>query len=567
MAQSIDCCAERARPPGAKYSRLIALMLSAGALGSAHAFTFDTGNDDIKASWANTFKYSAGWRLGSIDPAVAGDPTTAQVNVNDGDNNFRRGAMISNRIDLLSELDLRYKDQFGFHLSGAGWYDAVYNHGNDNTATSGVNSVSVPYNQFTEATRQQAQTGEFRDAFGFANLHTGGVTTNIKLGQFTQLYGESLFFGYNGIAGAQTPLDLARALAVPNSQFKEIAMPVEQIAGTTEINPNLTVGAYYQFQWRKDRLPAAGSYFSFADFADAGGERLLLGPSPGGILALHRGTDIDPRKGGQGGVEVKFNSGNAEWGLYAAQFHDKLPQFYARPGVNAQGPYGAYLDAGDYVLVYGENIRTVGASVSTVLGETNVAAELSMRTNQPLVAKGITVVTGAASNGGSNPAYPVGNTLHLNISAISVYGASPLWQGASFVGELAYNHLLQVTRNPDQLDPLATRDATALQFVFQPEYFQVLPGLDLQVPIGVAYGIAGRSSVAGVAALMPPEHGGNITVGLKGNYQNTWQTSLNLTHYFGPSGAVIQPLGAPSLSYKNFLGDRDFVSLSIQRTF
>ena len=66
---------------------------------------------------------------------------------------------------------------------------------------------------------------------------------------------------------------------------------------------------------------------------------------------------------------------------------------------------------------------------------------------------------------------------------------------------------------------------------------------------------------------MPSEHGGNISIGIKGEYQKTWQTSLNYTHYYGPSGSVIQyNTPAPTLSYKNFLGDRDFLTLSVQRS-
>ncbi|MDE2584477.1 MAG: DUF1302 family protein, partial [Betaproteobacteria bacterium] len=85
---------------------------------------------------------------------------------------------------------------------------------------------------------------------------------------------------------------------------------------------------------------------------------------------------------------------------------------------------------------------------------------------------------------------------------------------------------------------------------------------------GVGYGINGRSSVAGVSALMPVEHGGNISIGIKGEYQKTWQMGLNYTHYYGPTGSVIKyGTAAPELSYKNFHGDRDFISLSVQRTF
>lgn len=541
------------------------LLGGVGVIGSAYAVGIETENPDIKMSWDNTFKYSAGWRVADVNTNIADNSIGPQANTNDGDLNFKKGGLISNRVDWLSELDLRYKNAYGLRISGAAWYDDVYNHSNDNAGALGgalVNSTSVAYNQFTDATRNlHGRKAEFRDAFVYGNFAPGEMNVNVKAGQFTQLYGETLFFGYNGIAAAQTPLDLVRALSVPNSQFKEIALPVKQLSTQIQINPNVTVGAYYQLEWKKNSIPAAGSYFSFADFADAGGESLILGPG----AAIRRGEDIKARDSGQGGAQVKFKSGDSEFGLYAAQFHDKMPQFYARPGVNAGGGF-----IGDYVLVYGENIKTYGASISTLLGETNVSGEISVRNNMPMVARGVTVVLpgNSISNGSDNPAYPVGDSLHLNMSAISVLGASPLWQGASFIGELAYNQRLKVTKNEDQLDPLATKSATAIQLVFQPEYFQVTPGLDIQVPIGVAYGISGRSSIAGASALMPSEGGGNFSIGVKGDYKKTWQGSLNFTHYFGSSGSVIKyDTAAPELSYQNFHGDRDFISLSIQRTF
>jgi hypothetical protein len=92
---------------------------------------------------------------------------------------------------------------------------------------------------------------------------------------------------------------------------------------------------------------------------DVGGESLILGPG----AVVFRGRDIEPRNSGQGGFQVKLKSGDTEYGFYAAQFHDKMPQFYARPGVNVQAG-----SVGDYVMVYAENIRTVGASVSTLVG-------------------------------------------------------------------------------------------------------------------------------------------------------------------------------------------------------
>lgn len=543
---------------GPNRFRLNALCLViAGACASMgasnlHAAQIDTGNPDLRISWDNTIKYSAAWRVAKQDSSVADASIGPQLNTNDGDRNFSRG-LISNRLDLLSEFDLRYKRNYGLRLSAAAWYDDVYNRGNDNPKDGWLNSKVSREDRFSKDTRKlHGRKAELLDAFVYGRYDLGGMPLNVRAGRFTQLYGESLFFGNNGIAGAQTSLDLIKALSVPNSQFKEIMRPTGQVSGQLQISQNVSVGAYYQLEWRKSRIPAAGSYFSFADFIDKGGDYLYVGP----LGRLSRAGDKDARNSGQGGVQVKIKSGEFEYGIYAAQYHDKMPQFYVYP------------DTLRYEQVFAENIRTVGFSVSTLVGETNVAAEMSYRHDMPLVASGNTVIVPELmrSNGGKRAAFPKGKTAHFNLSAISLFNEGPLWDGASFIGEFAFNRRLSVTDNRAQLDPLATRDAGALQFVFTPEYFQVMPGLDLQVPVGASYGLFGRSSVNGV--LMPSHKGGNFSVGVKAEYMKKVQASLNFTHFYGSSGSIIKyGTDEPELSYKNFHGDRDFVSFSIQRTF
>lgn len=530
--------------------------------GPVEAMTIDSGNRDIRMSWNNTLKYSAAWRVEDQDPQVADNSIGPQANTNDGDLNFDKG-LISNRVDLLSEFNFNYDRRYGFRLSGAAWYDSVYNTEHDNPGVLGgalYNPRSVDTDEFTDATEElHGQDAELLDAFVFGNFYLGQKSLNVKVGRFTQLYGQSLFFGSNGVAAAQTSLDLVKALSVPSSRFQEILRPINQFSAQLQLSPEISVGAYYQFEWRETRLPASGSYFSFADFADKGGETIILGPGQ----SVFRGNDQEASDGGQFGAQIKLKSGDYDFGLYAAQYHDKMPQFYVRPGVNVQTG-----SIGDYVLTYAEDIKMVGASVSTLLGEANVAAEISFRDDMPLVASGNTVILpgNTSADNSDNAAYPVGRTFHANLSVINVFNESALWDGASLLAEMAFNRRLSISENADQLDPIATRDATAVQFLFTPEFFQVAPGLDLKAPIGVSYGVDGRSSVNG--ALFPSEHGGNISIGLTADYQRTWQAGLSFTHYYGPAGSIIKyNTAAPELSYKNFHGDRDFISLSVQRTF
>ena len=529
-----------------RLGRLSALSLALLGAGSAQAMSIDSGVSDLQLRWDNTMRYSNAWRLNKIDDETAA--SADNPNIDDGDRNFSRG-LVSNRFDLLSEFDLRYKRDYGLRVSAAAWYDSVYNENNDNNGRTFVNSQSVASDEFTSDTEKlHGRKAEFLDAFVYGRFGLGDTSLNLKAGQFAQIYGESLFFGTNGIAAAQLSPDVIKATSVPGSQVKEIMMPSKQVSALWQLNQDLTLGAYYQLEWRKARLPAAGSYFSFADFVDEGGEALL---TPFGLL--RRGDDLDAKDSGQGGVQVKYKAGDYEFGVYAAVFHDRFPQFYARPG------------EGDYRLVYGENIKTFGASVSTLIGESNIAAEVSVRQDMPLVATGNTVFLAAGSNADNNdhPAYPVGDTLHANVSAINVFPANALWQGASLTGELAFNRRLSISRNADALDPNATRDATAMRVQFQPEYFQVLPQVDVQIPINIGYGLSGRSSVNGAG--FPAEHGGDFSIGLKADYQKTWYAAVNYTNFFGSAGGVVN--GAAELSYDQVYRDRDFISFSIQRSF
>lgn len=541
-----------------------AMALAVGIVGanSASAMNIDVGNRDIRLSWNSTAKYSAAWRLKDPDPEIANDSPGLQANTNDGDLNFDKG-LISNRVDLLTEFNFDYKRRYGFRLSGAAWYDDVYNNKHDNPGDLGgalYNPRSVDTDEFTDDTKElHGRDAEILDAFVFGNVYLGQKSLNVKAGRFTQLYGQSLFFGSNGIAAAQTSLDLVKALSVPNSKFQEILRPVNQVSAQFQFNTELSVGAYYQLEWRKTRVHASGSYFSFSDFIDDGGESFLLAPGQ----AVFRGNDIEPSDGGQFGIQVLGKVDNVDLGFYAAQYHDKLPQFYIRPGVNAEPG-----SVGDYVLVYGEDIRTIGASASALVGEMNIAGEVSFRDNMPLVAHASTVVLpgNTTADNDKNAAYPVGRTFHANLSVVNVLAESAAWDVATILAEIAFNRRLSIDENADQLDPAATRDATAVQVLFTPEYFQVAPGWDLKTPIGAGYGIDGRSSVNG--ALFPPEHGGNVTFGLTVDYQRTWQAGLNYTHYFGSDGSVItNGEEGPELSYKNFHGDRDFIAFSVQRSF
>jgi hypothetical protein len=553
-----------------------------------HAMDIDVGNPDVALRWDNTLKVSAAWRLKNASPELL-----ANSNTDDGDRNFGKG-LVSSRIDWLTEADVTWRKRYGARISGAAWYDAVYNRGNDNPGFAGgafPNQVSVPADEFTDDTRRlHGRKAEILDAFAFASTEIGEARASLRLGRHSVLWGESLFFGANAIAGGQSPVDVTKLLSVPGTQFKEAIRPVPQLSAQLQLTSAFSLGAYYQFRWDKNRLPAVGSYFSAVDTAPNGGEQILLPQAASGGAFLDgnapRQADLRAKNSGQGGVQLRYHGEDTDFGAYLIRFHDKSFQQVANLGVRsvinvpgpgcvvsgsfATGPASCGLVApASYRLIYHEGITALGFSASRTFGEVNLAGEVSYRHNMDLASSQASDASGlgaAPTDNGDNPGYAVGNTLHVNLSTLWQVPATPLFREATLAGEIAWNRVLKVTRNAAALDPHATRDAVSLRMVMEPIYRQVVGGLDLGVPIGLGWSPKGSRSMALGPGVMPPEGGGDISLGLNGTYLDAWRFSVGWTHYFGASGTFIE--GSDNhYSYRQSLKDRDFVSLSLRRTF
>ena len=574
---------------------LVAIAAALTWLPAARAIDIDSPLPDYKIRLDLTAKYSSAWRLQNPSNALTGldvavDPGTA--NEDDGDHNFKKG-LISSRFDLLAELDISGPN-FGGRISGTAWRDSVYLRDNayagtplvvggvpTGTVVSTANNLpSEQPNQFLPSTRrEEGRDAELMDAFVFAKGSIGDMDGTLRIGRHTLLYGESVFFGQNGIANAQGPVDIARILSVPGWQFKEVLLPVRQVSGSLRVADGLSLGGYLQTEWRASRLPGVGSYFSNQDYLPDTGVVNFGTDAQGNpiLLPYDKSKDLTPGNHGQGGMQLRWtpSGGEYEFGLYAAQYHDKTPSALIFDFAN-----------GDVHLAYARDIRTVGASVSSSIGQLNWAVEGSLRWNAPLTSDpavlGVGAITTCDNDSSDQPCYAVGRTAHLQASGVYVLQQGPLWGGGVVLAELSYNNTLKVTKDIfaaadgssqgiGGLDPHTTKGAFAYRMLFSPQYFQVLPGLDLSVPIGLGYNFGGRSSAvsnfAGGAS-----NAGDYSIGLQGTYQNTWNVGLNYTDYLGKAKTYTETLAAGTaspreLSFGQSLKDRRYVSLAVSRTF
>jgi hypothetical protein len=507
------------------------------------AVTFDTGNPDWKVAWDNTFTYSAVYRLSDQDDSLISDK-----NMDDGNRNFDSG-LVMNRIDLFSELDVTYK-RFGIRLSGAGWYDQVYNDSNDNDSPGTVNQLSKDNDEFSDDTEElHGRYAELLDAFTFGGFYLGDMKLTYRAGQFAQWWGESFFFGGNGVAAGLAPVDLPKVGTMPNAQGKEMIIPIPQVSTTLQMTSNLELGAYYQFKWKPGRWFGSGSYFAFVDLiGTAEPEFLIVGPDNAGPVAL-RGDDQDARDDGQYGVKLKYTTPNGiDLGLYYLNYHwkeiggDNLALRFPAPGPPTE-----------FFLFYPEDIKLYGISANAAIGIWTIGAEITYRTDNVLNAAGPDVILSSSAAASAVR----GETLHYNLNFFMPGLPGNFFSdSADFIFEIGGNKLEKVTENKDNLDPNADEYAWEAKAVYTPKWNQVLPGLNLTMPMGFTY--VGPHLTSAANSFFPYYDGGDWNIGIGGTYNNVWDFELTYRNFWGGSGDP--ETGNPWC-------DRDYISFFIRRAF
>ena len=272
---------------------LLACAIGLLALPGAQAFEVDTGNEDWAVRLDNTVKYNYGVRTESADKRMLATP-----NNNDGDYNFRKaGTNITNRVDLLTELDVIYQGNMGFRVSAASWYDKAYDNTgsnsnpfvNGNGDSSGINPslnglpgtgtpLGSPHLSNYAQRYYSGPSGEVLDAFVFMRTEVGDSSElSGKLGQHNLFWGETLLNPVHSLSYGQSGLDLAKLAASPGTEAKELFVPRNQLSTSFLVNPELTIGAQYFLDWDAARLPEAGTYYGGSDVVGEGAQSFLLG--------------------------------------------------------------------------------------------------------------------------------------------------------------------------------------------------------------------------------------------------------------------------------------------------
>lgn len=578
-----------------KYTRqlwiLASVVISLGSGTAAVAFEIPTSSEDVVLRWDNTLRYTLSQRVKSKENAYIANP-----NNDDGDRNFGNG-IISNRLDLLSEADLIYKKAYGVHFSGAAWYDQAYDSvGNSSVITSNNLRNGQPSNGLNNDSKDRFRgpNGELLDAFVFGKFDIGGVPLNVKVGRHTIYWGESLLVGgfTHGIAYAQMPIDIAKALAMPGVEAKEVFRPLNSISFQVQPADTLSIAGQYYLQWEENRFPGAGTYLAGSDVQLNGNDgSLIAGFDPAvGFLRATKGSNIEPDGTRDWGLAVRWAPEALEGtiGLYYRNFSDKFPQLHLQPGVipgvgvvdpSVVDP--AHGIIGKYHLAYAQNIDLYGVSLSKQILGVSVGAELSYRENMPLVSDPVTIlpaalvpaVSGSISGlpGEGQTGGARGTTWHGLVNFLGTINKTPLFDSAVWNMEFVWNRLDHITQGAavfkgrsgyNEIDK-PTKDFFGGAVNFTPTWYQVFPGVDMTMPLSVSSGLSGNSCVTAGGN----KNTGSWGAGIGADIFSKYKVDLKYVDFFGDysttsTGAVNVANGSSAL-----LTDRGFVTLTLKATF
>lgn len=540
---------------------LASTLVLAPLTATAAEFEFDNG---IDVSLDSTLTLGAQWRVENRDDDLTGnalraavlddpflpltDPAfvereTVKLNGDDGNNNFSTG-LISNRVTLLVDMDVRWRD-YGFFVRGRAFYDAVYRDDDtdlDAALYPGYNSGSLyggdaSLGEYPRRTRDtHGDTIDLLDAFAYGSWELPGYRLlELRIGRQVINWGESTF--YQGINSIQNRVD-AQAANVPGVEVKEIFLPTGAIYLQVDVQDNLTLESYYQYEWLKNDLNGVGSFYSYTDQVGPGAYTFII-PTPDSPLVpaairgnafqlrgVPRRADVEASDNGQWGVALHYLTGN-NWdvGLYHAVGHDKKPSFALDYIEVAGSPQPVPVD---YRLRYYENIKASAASFTTVIGATNVQGEVSFLDGTPMV------------DAAGDPTRE--NLLKLQLGGSHVLGPTFWYDDAN----IAFEGFYATVTSTD--DDALREDDSAWGYSLLAEFTRnnVMQGWDLKVPVYFKHDVDGL-----VRELQVYDQARVVSIGLKGVYLNNLTTELTYSIYAGGGTA-------------NLLRDRDNIALTLK---
>lgn len=344
---------------GFAFAGVLPLLVAA----QAQAVEFSFADNEITGSIDTTVSYGQLWRV------QGQDKTNNDINTNDGNRNFDTG-LVSEVFKITTDLEASYQN-YGVFIRGTAFYDTqIMDKRNDYNDANNPAQPSQSYprnNSFTRETRHKAgRDAQILDAYVYGNWDVVDMPVSGRFGKQVFNWGEGLF--YRGGVNTTNPVDAAK-FRLPGSEVKEVLVPVEALSFNIGLTDNLSMEAFYQWNWKETAIDPVGTYFSETDlFADGGStayttvdalsnplfQTVYNGAVGGGFAGLpanfgglqgtsyldnngvikvaNVGPDINAKNDGQFGIAFRYIAeelNSTEFGFYFVNYHAKEPTIYA----------------------------------------------------------------------------------------------------------------------------------------------------------------------------------------------------------------------------------------------
>lgn len=272
----------------------IVAALSMGITSSVNAVSFNWG--EVEGTFDSTWSAGASWRvegrdwdshIGKVnhpqfdwsgysafgDTKYSSDQIWAQPGSysSNGDLSnllYSQGDTTAVVFKGLHELSLKYKN-FGVFARGMYFYDQKANDGSYGFSDP---LTGNEYDPCADSKSSEVQCKDIRllDAFvyGDFDFNDGANPLTVRVGQQVVSWGESTLIPH-GI-GVINAVDL-NILNAPGAELKEAYRPQGMVWASFGVTNELSVEAFYQYDWEPIWVPTPGSYFSTNDFAGYGG--------------------------------------------------------------------------------------------------------------------------------------------------------------------------------------------------------------------------------------------------------------------------------------------------------
>jgi len=422
------------------------ISLLASAIGGlwavpSYAADFYFGPDQGVAVQVNSqLSLGASWRTESADTALFGSVnggTGGSATTDDGNLNFDKGETFSQILKGSHDVQMTM-DNFGAFTRFKYWTDAELADGNRAHGNSGSGyAENEPLSDSGFSDNAKFSGISLLDAYVYGSFDVAEMPLDVRLGRQVVSWGESTFI--QGGMNSSNPFDVS-ALRRPGATLKEGILPVGMAYFNLGATENLSIEAFYQYEWAKTEIDGCGTLFG-ADFAASGCNYVTIAIDDASALAAgyaaERQADVEAQDGNQFGLSARYFAeqlNNTEFGVYVMNIHSRVPMVNgvrnSMPGVtignSASGIAGTTTNAvlgapdanGDqygqpfipsstptvgatlsqlnpaYFIEFPEDLQFYGLSFATNAGGIALSGEVSYKPDTPIQINGNHVLAG-----------------------------------------------------------------------------------------------------------------------------------------------------------------------------